>query len=703
MFESAKFISPDIPFERYRDLSAIMFRRTFTLGSFKKVSLSFAALGIGYFYINGKPVTDAKFLSPVSDYTKTVWYYTFDVTELLNEGDNVIAATVGNGIYNEVTATSWWHNEAPWRNNPCLICQLDVDGSPVLVSDEKFKASLDSPVIYNYLRLGEMYDARKYDPDWCTLSLDDSGWERVKTLKLPAVLRPCPCAPVRECEVLAPTEIVKTGNTRYLVKFEKNISGYIRLTSCERKGQPITVRYAEDYDEYNAPIIDMRAYEMSYITNGHRVVTDTFISNGEKFTWSPAFTYHGFCCVEIEGVTGEFEISAVFTHQDLRQRSYFECSDPMLTKLYELGVTSCYSNMCYIPTDCPTREKLGWMNDAKSSADNLLTVFDSAEFFEKWMQDIYDAMRDDGALPGIVPTSGWGFEWGNGPVSDGALFEIPYQIYVHTGNAKPLTDSIPYFRRYLDYIESRGYCIGLGDWAPPVRETRLEADSIADLLCIRFYEIALDAMKTAGEDTGDYPEKYRALRETCRKKYIGDDGRCKIDRMSVIAIYSRLVGPSDTLKEQLKKTIEKENFHHDCGMVGLPYLYRALDDYGLDDYAYRIITATGFPSYSYWLDEGNARSLHEMWTNLYSRNHHMYSDVMCWLLRHIAGINKDGNTTVIRPRFYDGLDYACGSIDGTRVTWRREDGGITLTVDTDIPVVYNGKALPAGKNEIKVC
>ena len=133
-----------------------------------------------------------------------------------------------------------------------------------------------------------------------------------------------------------------------------------------------------------------------------------------------------------------------------------------------------------MPTDCPTREKLGWANDAQSSTEQMLINFETERVFEKWLTDIHDAMREDGALPGIIPTAGWGYHWGNGPVSDGVLFEIPYRLYLHTGNKKPLTDSIPYFKRYLDYLDMQedkdgNLNFGLDDWAAPDNDDKVDS------------------------------------------------------------------------------------------------------------------------------------------------------------------------------------------------------------------------------------
>lgn len=172
-------------------------------------------------------------------------------------------------------------------------------------------------------------------------------------------------------------------------------------------------------------------------------MTDKVICSGKPIVWSPKFAYHGFRYIEIEGLetADEVIVEGVFVHQAVELRTQFECSDDFLNKLFRGGIMATYSNMFYSITDCPTREKLGWTNDAQASCEQILTDFKAEDVLNKWLQDIRDAMREDGAMPGIIPTPGWGFHWGNGPVSDGVLFEIPYRIYLHTGNGSPLLES----------------------------------------------------------------------------------------------------------------------------------------------------------------------------------------------------------------------------------------------------------------------
>ena len=449
-------------------------------------------------------------------------------------------------------------------------------------------------------------------------------------------------------------------------------------------------------------------------------MTDKFICNGKDFTWSPMFAYHGFRYIEIEGIKNPAPemVTGVFVHQDVKSISDFKCSNENLNKLFKLGQMATYSNLFYMPTDCPTREKLGWVNDAQASVEQMLTNFNMVEFFKKWYVDIIDAMREDGSLPGIVPTSGWGYEWGNGPVSEGILFEIPYRLYLHTGDCALLTGSLPYFERYFGFLESRKepdglIDYGLDDWASP---DHFVAHGIPKtprkLINLTFYYKFLNIAVLAAELANDenlqkkYKEKLDKTRRLFTDNYITADGTCGVNEQTAAAMAIAVLGVTEPLKNQLKKLIEDKNFHHNCGMAGLPYLYTSLNACGLADYVYKIITAEGYPSYTRWLDCG-ATTLWETWQPGNSKNHHMYSDFMSWMMKTLAGINisAPGYAEIeIKPVFIAELEFCMGHIDTPQgraaVEWKRESGKINLeiTIPENTKAVYDGKTLNSGKN-----
>lgn len=710
MFETAKYIKPDIPFVPDDCPPAPLFRKTFTLRQVPaRATLYTAALGLGYFYINGLPVTEDLFTAPVSDYTKTVWYTACEVASLLREGENVIAAECGNGFFNEFVPSSWDFDAAPWRDNPKLILQLEADGETVLVSDESFRCMPESATVFNQLRLGEHFDSRLYQPGWNMPDFDDSAWPYAKADDTPpeGTLRLCSCQGIRECESIAPKQIEKKGENTYLYDFGQNMSGYLRIRVNQPSGEKLTLRYCECCDRNGDFFVYPNEF-YHYPKHQELVQVDEFICCGREFQWSPKFSYHGFRYVQIEGLREPCEATALFVHQDMSRRSSFCCSNEDLNRLFVCGIRSSYSNMFYMPTDCPTREKLGWCNDAQSSAEQFLTNFDAAPVLEKWLQDIRDSMRPDGAIPGIVPSSGWGHDWGNGPVSEGILFELAYRIWLHTGNTAVLTDSIPYFFRnlaYMDAMEEEGELrYGLNDWAAP-EENGIPAVFVNAALQIKFHRITILAMELAGQDASGLKEKLGQLTARFLQKYIGPDGRCRIHRQAAVAMAVALALYEDLapLKNQLLETVAQKDYHHDCGMVGLRYLYDALNLCGEQETALRIITAKGYPGYFHWLEDG-ATTLYEYWNLAHSKNHHMYSDVLSWMVKTPLGLTDTFEKITVDPFFFKELEFVRGSLDNAALEWHREEGHIALSISVaeGKKVEYKGSILNPGEYQFLI-
>lgn len=719
-FSNVNFIKVNRLFDPKTPGFAPLFRRKFNITeNIKSATVHVCGLGYANYFLNDTPVTEDMFIAPVSDYRKTLWYNSYDVTDKLKKGENIFAVQCGNGWYNENMKTSWNFDVAHWRDYPKFILSLEVNGKRVLSSDEKWKCSEKSAIIYNQLRSGEYFDARLYDKSWTSADFDDSDWEHAVSDNTPpvGVFRPCLCEPIRPDREYPAVSMTKMGEDRYIFDFGQNMSGFIRLTVDQAEGDEVIIQYAEELGKDG----ELSFAHIAHHYNGHPVQQDRLICPKGKFSWTPTFTYHGFRYVEISGIKNPSLASAtgIFVHQAVDARSSFNCSDQTLNELFRIGQMATWSNLFYMPTDCPTREKLGWCNDAQSSAEQFLTDFKTERLLAKWLQDIYDAMLPDGQLPGIIPSSGWGYYWGNGPVSDGVLFEIPYRLYLHTGNSSYLVNSLPYFERYLAFLETRenengDVLFGLDDWAHPHHNEISEDNSfvqtgayyINSALRVKFLQIALLAAKLGGSDTALLTEKLKKQTALHMKKFLNADGTCKIDKQTAVSmlicldIYDEL----EPLKAQLTQLVKKINFHHDCGMLGLPYLFDALNKCGLQEYAFRILTSEGFPSFSDWIKDG-ATTLFEMWNEEYSKNHHMYSCFMAWMMKSIIGIRYTSpayDSVVIEPCFFDGLDFASGHIDTPHgrisVDWKKESDGVhvSISIPKGISAQYNGKALNAG-------
>lgn len=716
-FGCARFICA--PGDYHREFSfrnpAPLFRKTVTLDACTTARLSICGLGFAYCWINGEQVSRDLFTAPLSNYTKTLWYNTYDVTHLLRPGKNTVSVICGNGWYNETIPTTWRFHEAPWRDRPKFILRLETDNGEIL-SDGTWRCQQESAIVFNQLRMGEYYDARLEEADWQEPDYDDSHWEYVRLDTNPPTgeFRECLCEPIREHEVLPPVAVIQTGENCRLYDFGQNISGYARLTAAGTPGAQLTLRYAECIDGENR--LAYYGMDTYYCKTGFQ--TDQFTCSGKETTWSPRFTYHGFRYIEVTGRCDDLRLEAVFVHQAVRRRTEFSCSDPYLNKLFACGVISSYSNMFYQLTDCPTREKLGWTNDAQSSCEQMLTNFQTEKLLTKWHRDITDAMAPDGALPGIVPSSGWGFHWGNGPVSDGILFEIPYRVYLHTGDPTLLIGSLPYFRRYLAYLESRTEAdglihFGLGDWAAPGGKVQVETGFINAILAASFYQTAaLAARLCRDQEESRFLTEARRLRSMVMERYLDKEGRCTVHAQCAVAmlVYYDLYRDVAPLKNQLQQLLEENNYHLDCGMVGMRRLLHALSKCGLSGDARKLLQAEGYPGYRHWMDQG-ATSLWEKWdihTNSDSKNHHMYSDFMSWLVKTLAGIRLDESKCgqvefLLEPEFLDGIDFvdfryrtARGDIS---VSWKRNGDTVQLHLKKDTQVKISFRGSPVAQNE----
>jgi alpha-L-rhamnosidase len=718
---ASTFIKADMPFEwDYQpEDPAPLFRKKFSVGAFQTAEITLCALGLGVFTLNGQPVTDDLFISPTSDYDKTLWFTRYDVSKLLREGENVLCCILGNGWYNETLKTPWEFREAPWRDNPKFSLTLACDGRVALESDADWRCQPRSFITFNQLRSGEHFDARLYDPLWTTSAYDDGDWGYAVIDQQPprGTPRLSVCPPVRACAEYPARSVIQTGEKRYLFDIGQNISGYVRLSVCQNRGDVLTIRYGEQLNADKT--LNLNGMDKFYPLSPFQ--TDVYTCGGEPAVYSPAFAYHGFRYIEITGLeraeTGM--VSGVFAHADVAQIGRFSCSNPDINRLFEIGIPAVYSNLQYTLTDCPTREKFGWLNDAKASAEQIFINFDAADFFRKWYRDILDSVREDGAVPGIAPTSGCLYDAWTGPICSGALYEIPYKFYLYTGDDALMREGFDAFLLHLAYVRSRadadgliGY--GLCDWAGPFENLQKAptpvrfTDSalyIEFLQRTRFAAVHLERREAAREIEAELA-RFTAL---FKAAYINPDGTCACDEQTALAMLLVLGVYDDPLplQRQLKANVERHAFHVHCGMLGIRYLYDALHLCGLDDYAVRIIAAEGFPSYTDWL-RGDATTLWETFFPGHSKNHHMYSCFMQYLMDTLAGIRPDESapgmrSVLICPAFVEELDWVTAERamgEGRlRVSWARKDGRIALTIQVPpgVQARYDGQTLQAGE------
>lgn len=711
MFASAKFIKADYnkPKPYGEGDSAPIFCNSFLykIQAEQRVFLKICALGIGYAYINGKEVAKDLFCAPVSDYRKTLWYNVYDVTDLLQDGKNIISVIVGNGFYNESFPSAWSFDKAEWRDVPKVILEITEGDKVLLATDDTWRVLKDSFITFNQYRSGEHFDARLYKKGWQI--------ECHKEAKINAVIDDNPpigrffeylASPVQEIEEILPAKFIYLPDGSVTVDFATNMAGYIGINAIGKSGDKITVSYAEEIDEYG----NLKLNNLNCYANTVPFQTCEITCGEVPVYYKPKFAYFGFRYAHIKGLEKDLEkyqICAYRVGNTAKRVGYFNCSDGFLNKLHDCAINSVRSNMVYNLTDCPTREKLGWTNDASTSTEHIYYVYKAHDFFKKWMHDIADTMRADGSLSGIAPSPDWGYE--HGPVCDFAIFEIAYQDFIFTGSNELLIKYLPQYEKYLEFLKAKevqNHQFVLADWMGYGNKSTSN-QFVLDVLTAHLYEILLN-VKSDLSVREDFDKRVACI----KSKYINESGRCVENTQTAISmlIYFGYYDQLEPLKNQLEEVIRLAEYHQDVGLLGNKYIWLALDKCNLNCLALKMLKVKGMPSFDFWLTDG-ATSLYENWEKVgtVSLNHHMYSAVNAFNYKVLGGIRykkpQKGRPVVeINPYFAEQIDFVDCKTERVNVEWKRVNGKIELSVFVigDIDVYYNGNKLNIGKNSFVV-
>ena len=458
--------------------------------------------------------------------------------------------------------------------------------------------------------------------------------------------------------------------------------------------------------------------------------TDIFICKGGEEEFIPKFKYDGFRYAYVEGLSKEQATPEALTclvmNSDIKQRSSFECSDDTLNALQQCTLNSDLANFYYFPTDCPHREKNGWTADAWLSAEHMLMNFTAENSLREWMTSVRYAQRTDGALPGIVPTGGWGFKWGNGPVWDSVCVQIPYYIYRFTQNTDVINENSSLIMRYLHYVSSmrddRGLTgFGLGDWCDPFQPiTGYYASPLDVTASMAILDISKKAAflfekanlkKEAAYASSLAEEMLRSIREHLIDfKTMTVLGNCQTSQALGLEIGVFDDTEKPIAQKRLVDIIHRDGDINTCGAYGSRYIYHALADMGEANLAYKLITCKERSCYGYWIENG-ATTLWESFKeadiyHLDSMNHHFFGDISSWFIQKVAGLRPNPNADDINyfeisPNIISALRYAEASFDTQSgmvyVKWEKTDSKTTLTVKA--PEGTYGKILPGTPDE----
>lgn len=686
------------------DKTSPLFQKEFSLSALPdKAELFISGVGFYHATLNGVPVTDQLLNPAFTAYDKRVYYNRFEVSSLLKEGTNVLQVLLGNGWFNQSEHDSWNFDTAPWRAKPQMICELQTEGETLLVSDPSWQWR-KSQITYNSLRSGETFRAcDEASPLQSVFVAHGPGGE----------LLPFPGTPIRLRETLDGIPVTPSPH-RLLLDFRRSLAGNVEICVRGPKGARVRIRYVERI-RFDGTI-DREQIKSCF--HGGRFQEDEYDLSGEgEERWHSLFGYNGFRYAAIDAPK-EVEILWVRArnfHTDLPTTGSFVCDDPLLNRLQSAVVRSTLTNYHHMPTDCPHREKNGWTGDACLSCEETLFNFDAVAAHRKWLDDIVDSQRPNGAIACIVPPTSWGYDWGTGTTWDFVLFELPWQLYLFTGEKSVLERYALPMKKYLGFMQKNAtngiWKNGLGDWCPPPHTAKCPTDA---LLTAYARQCALLYQKTS-EALGNTEEAAwaKALAEEIRGDFLRAFAHCDNESLCFLAMLLAfdLCEDKAAVLTRLEAALKKADYHPEFGIFGNKLIYNTLTDLGRFDLAMKLVKAQGYPGFSYMLDFCGG-TLGELWEGGASQNHHMFASVGDFFYKSIAGIRLDEKAPGFRrltlcPHVPEGMDFFCAkkiTPHGLlQVEYHRGTLTVLLPEGTSATLRFGGKTyeLSAGKTQVE--
>lgn len=703
--------------------------------------------GVGYyeFFINGAHVSDRKLEPGYTHFDKRVLYSTYDVTSMLQHGENVLAAELGNGWLNIQSLSVWEFEKARWRMRPRMIAELRItynDGTVQTIPTDRTWKTNSGACSFNNLYSGEVYDARLVHKGWTIPGFDDKKWMPAIEVEAPAkILTSQQMPPIRVVREVKPVSMRKIDDYTYIYDMGENMTGVCRLQVQGPTGTCVTLAHGElihddgTLNQGNIEIYFKREKNglPQHVDPFERIQTDTYFLSGNGMeTYEPRFTYHGFRYVEVAStrpltLTQE-SLTGLCMHTDVEPVGNFACSNEILNKLVEASCNSYLGNLFSIPTDCPQREKNGWTADGYVGMDYGLLFYDGITVYEKWMNDFIDNQRERGDLSGIIPSSGWGYADWIGPVWDAALFIIPNNLYKYYGDTRAIEKMWDTCVRYLQYLEAREkdgkLTYGIGDWVFYKAKTDTHFTSTA------FYWLDNVLMAKFADLTGHDGTKYRAkadnLKELINNEWFDAEKKMYANGTQAAQSVGLALGlvpeeHAQAVADNLVRMIRDNGHQLDFGMLGSKFVPAMLVKYGYADDAYKMIIRPEAPSWANWIHRG-LTTLPETWVldkdfKDASLNHAFLGDISAWMMNSLAGINPNPKKPgfagiIIRPQFINGISWAKGeyrSVRGLiRSEWKREGNQIELNIiipantEAELQLRDKSVALKAGKNQLTI-
>ena len=687
---------------------SIILRRSFKpWKTIKKAELRICGLGFYELTINNKKVGDAEFAPLWSDYDKSIFYNLYDVTSYLQLGDNEIRVLLGNGFYNEQGGR--YHKLRISFGPPTLKFFLYViyeNGMRErLLSDENWEWA-PSPIVFNSIYGGEDYDARIEPTDWKPVVIQEAP---------KGLLRKQIAKPVKIMEQF-PVKKTLRKDSLMVLDMGQNLAGYPEITVSGKPGQYLKITPAETLTPEGLCNQKQTGRPHYY----------TYILKGEgKETWHPRFSYYSYRYLQIEGdIKVLKDIKSCFIYNSALRIGEFECSNPLINDTHKLIDRAIRSNWQAVWTDCPAREKLGWLEQDWLNGEALVYNYDAQSMIEQTMQNIVDAQHEDGSMPEIAPeytqfTGSWAKPFQESPEWGGAIIALPMLYWQHYGDLSLAREYYEPMKRYINYLASQDSAyilkMGLGDWYDygPGR-AGFSQNTPMPLVATAHYYQWMCYMYVLAKQLGKRDEAYafnqraenirqafnREFYDAKRKTY-GTGSQCSL----ALPLYLKLV-PEKDYQAVLQNLIKDIHAHGDrltTGDVGNRYLFYTLAKNGHRELLYKMLNHYDVPGYGYQIKKGQT-TLTEQWNPDHgaSMNHFMMAHIENLLIPDLLGIQRNGDLIEIAPHPVGDLTWCKGSTMSAQgkvsVSWKIKKDKFIMDIDipeggfADVYMPYSDRA-----------
>ena len=670
----------------------------------EEATLTITGMGVYVAAINDVRVGEYILAPGFTTYKKRLQYQIYDVTELLNEGeDNEIRILLGKGWYRS-RLVGWQPSpvQEAYRKNPAgLLAELEITYQNG--SFERIVTDLSWTVRESRVRFSEIYDGEIFDA-----SKEPGPVQGVKVFDGPDdTLIEQEGPEIREMERLSVRAVLTTPAGETVLDFGQEITGYVQIHVDAAKGDVIDLSFGEMLDAdgnfYNA---NYRSAKAQY----HYTCRD-----GEQ-TWNPLLTFYGFRYVRVNEFPGGPQkafreaFTAIVVQSDMKRTGWIETSDPLVNRLVSNAVWSQKCNFLDVPTDCPQRdERLGWTGDAQVFAKTACYNFDTEQFYEKWLGDLMADQQESGAvgivIPDLIGDNGSSAAWGD------VATILPWEMYLAFGDAYILSRQFDSMRRWVDYITNATTTpymwtggTHFADWlgldAP---SGSYKGSTREDLIATAFYahsaELVVKAGHVIGADVASYETLYEKIREAFQEAF----PQYETQTECVLAAHFALAKDPQAAADRLAQMVQDAGVQLKTGFVGTPYLLHVLSSFGYEKLAWSLLLRKEYPSWLYPVQKG-ATTIWEHWdgimedgsfwsTDMNSFNHYAYGSVLDWIYGVAAGIrpieeapgyekvsvapHPDKRMGWLEARY----DSACGMITSR---WSYEESWVRYEITTPV-------------------